>query len=394
MRVTSPLSIVQVVLSVEHEAAGPSYSVPRLSSALARAGAKVALHSLSGAGSGAGGTPADDDGRVVRRVDPCSTLPGFRAIRASGQMRRSLAAAAPTTDIFHTHGLWLMPNVYPAWAARRRGTPFLLSPRGMLGSAALMFSRRKKAAFWRVFQRGAVGQAACLHATSDLEFDDIRAFGLTNAVAIVPNGVDLPMLPAPAAKADGPRTVLSLGRIHPKKGLDRLVQAWTRLNLPDTCWRLRIVGVDELGHAAELRRLVASEGLSNVTIEGPLFGPAKLDAYLAADIFVLPTLSDNFAMTVAEALAAGTPVISTKGAPWGGLEAHGCGWWVEHGPDALAAALNKAVTMPRAELKEKGARGRAWMAADFSWDAVGRDMLAVYNWLARGGERPPSVRDG
>jgi glycosyltransferase involved in cell wall biosynthesis len=390
---TPPLSITQVVASVEDEAAGPSYSVPRLSSALAQCGAKVALHSLVGAGSSSGGGPTDRSDLVERHVHPCSTVPGFNMIRASGSLRRGLQAAAPTTNIFHTHGLWLMPNVYPAWSAQQSGAPFLLSPRGMLGPAALAFSRLKKAVFWRLFQKDAVSSAACLHATSELEFDDIRAFGLTNPVAIVPNGIDLPTLPA-RLPAGGPRTVLSLGRIHPKKGLERLVRAWGRLETDGSVWRLRIVGADELGHAAELRALAAREGLSNVTVEGPLFGQDKLDAYCDADLFVLPTLSDNFAMTVAEALAAGTPVISTKGAPWAGLDSHGCGWWVEHGEDALAAVLATAMAMPRSELKAMGAKGRDWMAMDFSWEAMGRDMLEVYNWLARGGERPAHVREG
>jgi glycosyltransferase involved in cell wall biosynthesis len=97
-------------------------------------------------------------------------------------------------------------------------------------------------------------------------------------------------------------------------------------------------------------------------------------------------------MTVAEALAAATPAISTKGAPWGGLESEGCGWWVDHGVESLAAALAHAMELPRAALKAMGDKGREWMARDFSWDRVARDMLDVYHWLARETKPPPAVR--
>ena len=110
------------------------------------------------------------------------------------------------------------------------------------------------------------------------------------------------------------------------------------------------------------------------------------------DLFVLPTLSENFAITVAEALAAGTPVIATKGAPWHGLEREDCGWWIDHGVEPLVAALAKAMTMQREALQAMGAKGRAWMARDFSWDRVANDMLDVYRWLLAGGEPPRTVR--
>jgi glycosyltransferase involved in cell wall biosynthesis len=106
---------------------------------------------------------------------------------------------------------------------------------------------------------------------------------------------------------------------------------------------------------------------------------------------VLPTLNENFAMTVAESLAAATPVISTRGAPWAGLEGERCGWWIEHGIEPLAAALQEAMTLPRPELHAMGRRGRAWMERDFGWDAIARKMSGVYSWLADRADRPESV---
>jgi glycosyltransferase involved in cell wall biosynthesis len=283
-----------------------------------------------------------------------------------------------------------MANVYPAWAAGRGPAKLVTSPRGMLGAEAIAFSSLKKRVFWRLFQARALREAACLHATSEAEGKDIRAAGLTNPVAVIPNGVELPALAAAGPR--GPRTVLSLGRIHPKKGLDTLVRAWARVEANRADWRLRIIGPAELDHDRELVALSASLGLGRVSIEGPAFGADRLAAYHAADLFVLPTRHENFANTVAEALAAGVPVISTKGAPWSGLEREACGWWIDHGPEPLAATLDTALSLSREALSDMGLRGRSWMARDFSWERVAGEMLAVYAWVARGGERPSTVR--
>src|SRR4029453_2382666 len=135
------------------------------------------------------------------------------------------------------------------------------------------------------------------------------------------------------------------------------------------------VGPDELGHASELVDLAAELKARRVSVERSVAGDAKIAAYQQADLFVLPTLNENFAITVAEALAAATPVIATKGAPWRALQTEGGGWWIDHGVEALAAALASAMVMKREVLQAMGAKGRAWMARDFSWDRVAYDML-------------------
>jgi len=265
----------------------------------------------------------------------------------------------------------------------------------MLASAALAFSRWKKRAFWALLQGPVIREAACIHVTSEQEYQEIRAFGLANPVAIIPNGIDLPELARSQSAARAvERVVLSLGRIHPKKGLARLVHAWSKVEARYPAWWLRIAGPPELGHDNELRALAVSLGLTRISVEGPIYGEAKTSAYQCADVFVLPTLNENFGLTVAEALAAGTPVISTKGAPWSGLEREGCGWWIEQGIEPLAAALAHAMALPREALKAMGGKGREWMARDFSWDCVGRSMLDVYLWLASRAEPPAAIRFG
>jgi len=264
----------------------------------------------------------------------------------------------------------------------------------MLSPAALRFSRIRKRAFWNLLQGRVIHRSACIHVTSAQEYEEIRNFGLANPIAIVPNGIDLPESPEyeqPENASTG-RVVLSLGRIHPKKGLDRLVRAWAELEPRHPRWGLRIVGPSEAGYGSELSALAQSLGLARVVVDGPLYDHAKWDAYRSADVFVLPTLNENFGLTVAEALAAGTPVISTKGAPWSRLESEDCGWWIDHGVEPLAVVLDRAMSMSRTSLKRMGDKGRAWMAREFSWDRAASDMLDVYRWLARGAEPPPTVQ--
>jgi glycosyltransferase involved in cell wall biosynthesis len=278
-------------------------------------------------------------------------------------------------------------------AALKAGKPFIIAPRGMLGPAALAFSRTKKRAFWAVLQGNVVRCASCIHATSEQEHDEIREFGLRNPIAIIPNGIDIPQLDNTTITAnDFGRTVLSLGRIHPKKGLDRLVRAWAQQESAHPEWRLRIVGPDELGHAAELANLAGELKIRRMSIEDSVVGDAKNALYRQADLFVLPSLNENFGITVAEALSLGTPVIATKGAPWQDLAREGCGWWIDHGVEPLAVALGNAMAMTREVLQAIGAKGRAWMRRDFSWDRVACDMFDVYRWLALRGELPTTVR--
>jgi glycosyltransferase involved in cell wall biosynthesis len=373
---------------------GPSYSVPRLCEALAAAGAETMLLSVA----------AEEDSqreasykgyRDCRFAWDYARIPILRALRSSQGLSRALRAAALTADVIHNHGLWLMPNVSAGRAAANGPRPLVVSPRGMLAPTALAFSRLKKRAFWALFQGSAVRQAACIHVTSEQEYEEIRSFGLTNPVAIIPNGIDFPKLPAQPTAGPAPeRVVLSLGRIHPKKGLTRLVQAWSKVEAGCPGWSLKIVGPTEAGHDNELRTLATALGLTRVSIEGPIYGDAKTTVYREADVFVLPTLNENFGLTVAEALAAGTPAISTKGAPWSGLESEGCGWWIDHGVEPLAAALAHAMALPRAALKGMGDKGREWMVRDFSWDRVAQDMLGVYLWLAHSAVPPSTIRFG
>ncbi len=384
------IDVTHIVAGLAKDQGGPSYSVPSLAAALARRGVDVRLRSVE-----TGAAPGNRASCPAHGLHPADGNLLGKVLRSSQDLKRALSADVQGGSILHTHGLWLMPNVYPAQLKQRSDSDVLIvhSPRGMLAAEALKISSWKKRPFWSLLQRSALEAADCIHATAASEYEEIRAAGLKNPIAIIPNGVDLPLL------ADMPRSggrnnvILSFGRIHPKKGLDRLVRAWAQLELEFPTWHLHIVGPAEVGHDKELSALALTLRARRVAIEGAVYDAGeKLRTYREASLFVLPTLNENFGLTVAEALGAELPVISTKGAPWAGLESERCGWWIDHGVDPLVATLRNAMSIDCEERRAMGRRGRHWMAREFGWDRIASDMLDVYCWLKGGGTPPVTVR--
>jgi glycosyltransferase involved in cell wall biosynthesis len=227
-----------------------------------------------------------------------------------------------------------------------------------------------------------------------MEAEHFRTFGLRQPIAIVPNGVDTPPLQAFRPAADVSRRLLFLSRIHPKKGLPYLIRAWAALEPLYPNWELVIAGPDEAGHAREMLNLANSLKLQNIQWIGSVHGEEKKALYRGSDLFVLPTHAENFGLVVAEALAHGVPVVTTRNAPWAGLRDNRCGWWVELAHDSLFAALREAMALPAEERHFMGARGHAWMARDFGWDSIARQMLGVYRWVVGGSDQPECIEVG
>ena len=170
-----------------------------------------------------------------------------------------------------------------------------------------------------------------------------------------------------------------------------MVKAWGQVqeSLPD--WELVIAGPD-CGAKGELEAVIAEEQIPRVRFVGEINGQAKYDFLTEADIYVLPSHTENFGITVAEALACGTPTIASQGTPWEGLETEKCGKWVPIGVEPLAATLRELTSLTDDERAAMGERGRAWIQRDFSWDGIGAKMKAAYAWLLGQGERPDWVK--
>jgi glycosyltransferase involved in cell wall biosynthesis len=189
------------------------------------------------------------------------------------------------------------------------------------------------------------------------------------------------------------RRLLFLARIHPIKGVDVLLRAWRQLEADFPDWELHIAGpADPPRYLQVVQGLTRDLGVHRVFFPGPCYGQAKSDTFVNSELYVLPTHSENFGITIAEALAHGVPVITTRGAPWAGLIEQRCGWWIEPAEGPLTACLREVLAMPSTELSQYGDRGRAWMERDFSWPRIAERMRDTYLWMLGGGPPPDWVR--
>jgi len=293
-------------------------------------------------------------------------------------------------QIIHNHGLWLPCSHSAVKASRRFRIPYIIQPRGMLEPWALNYRAWKKQLALRFYQRSDLEKASLFVATSMMEAKGMRKAGLKQPIAMIPNGIDLPIgIDVPILKKTI-RNAVFLSRLHPKKGLLNLVAAWKRVR-PEG-WRMIVAGPNEESHQEEVKDAVQSAKLDHdFLFVGPVEGDAKEKLFREADLFILPTFSENFGLVVAEALSYGVPVITTRGAPWEGLVRHSCGWWIDIGVEPLADAIREATHLPFGVLREMGIRGRAYVEANFAWSDTARQMLLVYEWILHKGSKPDCV---
>ena len=304
-------------------------------------------------------------------------------------------------SVINQHGLWLHYGRVARIVGESLRVPVIIHTHGMLEPLAFEKSRWKKRIVARLWENENLSKAACVRVTGQNEFSSVRDFGVKNPIAFIPNGIDVEdfgKLPPPSSAVEqlpilkDRRVLLFVGRLNPIKGLPMLLKVWDNLGSLRRDWVLALAGPDHKGHARELEQMVAELGLNqSVKFLGPLFGERKLAAYALADILILPSLTENFGVAVAEALAASLPVITTTGTPWRGLPENDCGWWIERDERSIETALREAMSLTKAELSEMGARGRDWMARDFSWQRIAAQMKEVCEWTLGGGPTPGCV---
>jgi glycosyltransferase involved in cell wall biosynthesis len=374
-----------LVSSISREAGGMFDSVRGLAKAVASTNTTVSVFGISDPNS------ALD----LMKWSPLSVhalRPQFRAWGYSNQLVPALRAA--DLDILSVHGLWKYCSVASRRWHRRTGRAYIVHPEGMLESWALRNGRWKKRMASLLYENEHLRRAACLRALSEAETQSIRACGLRNPICVIPNGVDLPDLRESNAKlqSDNRKTLLYLGRLHPKKNISNLIRAWNETLNPQRGsadrWVLAIAGWDQGGYESELKRIAATD---SVVFLGPQFGLEKSECYRACDAFILPSLSEGVPMTVLEAWAYAKPVLMTPecNLPEGFLANAA----LRIGPSAeeIAAGLKKLAEMSDDDRAAMGARGRTLVATRFSWPRIGEQMRAIYEWVL-GGEMPNTVR--
>ncbi len=384
---------------------GPAVSVTRLATEQAKLGHEVTLACL------------DYD-----HLGPQVPAPGVRLLSQKGNFlavhgrgwspafRRLLREEARRHDVVHEHGLWMWPNKYARCAANEAGKPLVISPRGMLEGWSLRRAVGRKFVAWQLFERQNLESAALFHATSESEAEAIATALRIKMkikikdprIVVAPNGVDIPeqipnrkALEARFAKLRGKKWILFMSRVHPKKGLLELAKAWMQMRGSHADWELVIAGPEQdKGYAEKVRAELKGEGVWT----GELGGEEKWAALGNAGFMVLPSYSENFGIVVAESLAAGRPVLTTRGTPWGeaakppikikmkmkgddngqsmNLEETGCGVICE--VIGLNEALRKMFSFSDTELDEMGRKGRKMVGEWFSWKGAAEKVVDAY----------------
>lgn len=304
-----------------------------------------------------------------------------------------------THDVLHQHGLWLYLSVAVSRWRKATGKPVVVSSQGMLELWALANSAWKKSIASALYERGNVRRASSIHC-SEVEISGVRSYAPNCVVAVLPNGTELPNLErVPPAPSDifptDRRILLFFGRLHPKKGVAELIQAWAiiKQSRPEvsSAWRLVVVGWDDGGHGQGFEALARSLGFGKdeLLFPGPRFGLDKAALLSHADAFILPSYSEGFPMAVLEAWSYALPVFMTRecNVPEG-FEA-GAAVEITNQPEALAKVL--ADRLMRGDLPAMGAFGRDLVAHKYSWPAIVSDLTSVYQWLINEAPKPSFV---
>lgn len=365
---------------------GPFRSAGQLITTFARLGHDVSLYTLDyGEGSVA---PAPEGVRLLKTK--AKLIPGIRQSYIPGaQDAFSSFFDESKPEVIHDNGLWMSFNAHVAKIARRRGIPRLLSTRGTLDSQALRHRAWKKQIALRLGQQRVLDTTDCFHATAEREVAAIRDLGFKQPIALLPNGVDLPQS---TASFDAPQTrvALYLGRVHPIKNLEALVNAWIQAD-PEG-WRLKIAGNPEMQYDRVLQKLIDThDAADRVQLCGPVYGEEKEALFHSAELFFLVSKTENFGISAAEALAYGVPVVASKNTPWQSLEHEGCGWWVDGNVKVLSDAVKIATSSSQERLQQMGIRGRRYTEAHFAWTSIGCSFVETYEWMLGRGEKPDFV---
>lgn len=374
---------------------GPIRSVHGLAAGLARRGHEVHVYTTNVDGAADLDVPL---GEPVELNDVKVTyfpVPHLRRLCWSPDMGRQLRSSIHGFDVVHLHSVFLWPIRAGARAATEAGVPYILAPRGMLIRDMVRGKSRWVKQLWiTLVERASLAGAAGLHVTADLEGDELRAvFGPSlPQIATIANGVDWPseyLLRSATPFAHLPaRYALFLSRISWKKGLDRLIEAWREIpDLP-----LIIAGNDDENYQPSLEALARSLGVAErIHFIGPVSDVHKWGLYADAELFVLPSYSENFGNVVAEAMAMGCPVvISPEVGIASVVEAAGAGIVTPCDPRSLASAIRRLLADSGAA-RELGLRGRATVHAKLSWDGIAAQTEGLYRNVLIGRAAIPSV---
>ena len=303
-------------------------------------------------------------------------------------------------DLVHTHTVFAPLVLLTHWACQFHKIPYVMTPHGMLEPWALAYKAWKKQFYFNVLEKPALKNAQGIQVLATSEAERVKSLGFKHTI-LVPNGIhhqEFETLPNPDIfYQQFPTTrnktlILFLGRIDPKKGLDLLARAFAKIHrlFPQT--HLVVAGPDSIGFQQTVENYFSQTGcLDAVTFTGMLSGSMKYAALSAASLYVAPSYSEGFSMSVLEGMASGLPCVITTGCNFPEAAAAQAAYVVDINADAIADALINCLNNPQ-QSKEIGDRAREFIFQNYTWDKSGEFLKQVYTAIVNKKPLPENVK--
>ncbi|MBQ4450369.1 MAG: glycosyltransferase [Prevotella sp.] len=373
------MKILTFISSLDINSGGPSRSVPMLVKGLVEFGVDVTLMTIR------------SKNMNVHALE--GTTAGLKVLEPS--FTRKEITRYLNDENFHLiqiQSMWDWPYHKVMVEARKLGIPYIVTPRGMLEPWSLSQKKWKKKLAWWLYQRNDVQKSVCVFTTAKMEAEHVTNLGITTCKAVIPNGIETDSYPCKTSVDVVKKQVLFLSRVHVKKGIEVLFEAWKQIHPDYEDWQLLVIGNGEAEYIHSLENRVECLGLKeSIKILPPVFGNDKIQIYQESALFCLPSYSENFGMAIAEAMSCGTPVITTTNCPWNILNDTKTGWCIDLNVDNLERALREALSMNPTELYDMGQKASKLIYENFDYRNVTRKTLKLYEWLLNGGEKPEFV---
>ena len=373
------MKILSFVSSLDLACGGPSRSVPMLVKGLAELAVDITLITIR-----------SKDMNTHALEGTSAKLKVLEPSFSKKEIARYLKEEK--FELIQIQSMWDLPYHKVMVEARRLGIPYIVTPRGMLEPWSLLQKKWKKKLAWWLYQRNDVQKSVCVFTTAKMEAEHVSNLGITTCKSVIPNSIETDAYPCKISTDVVKKQVLFLSRIHVKKGIELLFEAWKRIHHDFADWQLLIVGNGEAEYIHSLENRVESFGLKDcIKILPPVFGEAKIKVYQESALFCLPSYSENFGMVIAEAMSCGTPVITTTNCPWEILNETNTGWCIDLSVNHLEHALREAMTMSSVDLYEMGQQASKLINENYDYRVVTRNTLRLYKWLLNSGEKPEFV---
>ena len=388
------MKILTFLTSISLKGGGPSRSVPMLVKGLAEVGVDVTL--------------------MTQRSDEMNThaIEGTTAklkILEDGYSDKDVEdyMLNEKFDIIQLQSMWDPRYHRLTKIANKHNIPYIITPRGMLEPWSLSQNKWKKRLALMLYQLKDLKKAACIFTTAEMEAQHVRELGVHVPISVIPNGIETDGYACRTSMKGVKKQILFLGRVHVKKGIELLIEAFSNLHKDFPDWNVVIVGNGEPEYINSLELKVKSMGLQNcIKILPQVYGETKTKLYQVSSLFCLPSYSENFGMVIAEAMSCGVPAITTNGTPWqllnGDCTTMGAslnilgdekrtGWCIDLTMENLKKALREAMSMDSEELYEMGQRGSRMINENFNYRLVAKKTQSLYEWIVMNGDKPTFV---